>query len=230
MFSFAEWIAVPEEAPLPPRGERRAGSSLWSGTAACFLSRLQAPADSGGALACLHPSPGPGPSEAALGVQPREAADGGGGPGAPLCAKVGAPWAFATAAWCLSQAGKAVFRPPSAGLVLTRPSPGRFHCAAKEPALDHKVALPLADDVQLSVAEYRNRVYEVTPLPTAQRDPEGAFSSALGRSSVAQRAEGRCLSRRGRNFGRGDCDALGFASMQASTTEQSRATFLEFKS
>lgn len=89
MFSSAERIAV-----LPPRGEGRAGSSLWSGTAACFLSRLQAPADSGGALACLHPSPGPGPSEAAPGVQPREAADGGGGPGAPLRAKVRAPWAL----------------------------------------------------------------------------------------------------------------------------------------
>lgn len=196
MFSFAEWTAVPEEAPLPPQGERRAGSSLWSGTAACFLSRLQAPADSGGALACLHPSPGPGPSEAALGVQPREAADGRGGPGAPLCAKVRAPWGFATAVWCLSDGQSCV--PASLGQPCA--SPGRFHCAAKEPALNHSVALPLADDVQLSVAEYRNRVYEVTPPTPAQRDPEGAFSSALGRSLVAQRAEGRRLFRRGRNF------------------------------
>lgn len=102
----------------------------------------------------------------------------------------------------VSQTGKAVFQPPSDGLVLTRPSLGRFHCAAKEPALNRSVTLPLADDVQLSVAEYRNRVYEVTPLPLAQRDPEGAFSSALVRSSMAQRAEGRGVSRRCRNLGR----------------------------
>ncbi|XP_039222997.1 mitogen-activated protein kinase 15-like isoform X1 [Crotalus tigris] len=78
---------------------------------------------------------------------------------------------------------------------LEHPYVQRFHCAAKEPALNHSVTLPLADDVQLSVAEYRNQVYEVTPLPPVQRNPEGSFSSAL-----AQRAEGRRLSRRGRNF------------------------------
>ncbi|KAM6458424.1 mitogen-activated protein kinase 15 isoform 2-T2 [Liasis olivaceus] len=44
---------------------------------------------------------------------------------------------------------------------LEHPYVQRFHCAAKEPALDYSVTLPLADDVQLSVAEYRNRVYEL---------------------------------------------------------------------
>ncbi|XP_026544802.1 mitogen-activated protein kinase 15 isoform X2 [Notechis scutatus] len=44
---------------------------------------------------------------------------------------------------------------------LEHPYMQRFHCAAKEPALDYSVTLPLADDVQLSVAEYRNRVYEL---------------------------------------------------------------------
>ncbi|XP_007445100.2 mitogen-activated protein kinase 15-like, partial [Python bivittatus] len=44
---------------------------------------------------------------------------------------------------------------------LEHPYVQRFHCAAKEPALDYNVTLPLADDVQLSVAEYRNRVYEL---------------------------------------------------------------------
>ncbi|XP_032079124.1 mitogen-activated protein kinase 15 isoform X3 [Thamnophis elegans] len=44
---------------------------------------------------------------------------------------------------------------------LQHPYVQRFHCAAKEPALDYSVTLPLADDVQLSVAEYRNRVYEL---------------------------------------------------------------------
>lgn len=40
----------------------------------------------------------------------------------------------------------------------------RFHCPATEPSLDHDVILPLADDIQLSVAEYRNKLYEVLSL------------------------------------------------------------------
>lgn len=37
----------------------------------------------------------------------------------------------------------------------------RFHCPSREPSLDFDVILPLGDDVQLSVAEYRNKLYEV---------------------------------------------------------------------
>ncbi|XP_073532978.1 mitogen-activated protein kinase 15 isoform X2 [Phyllobates terribilis] len=37
----------------------------------------------------------------------------------------------------------------------------RFHSAAREPALDYDVILPLDDDIQLSVAEYRNKLYEM---------------------------------------------------------------------
>ena len=40
----------------------------------------------------------------------------------------------------------------------------RFHCPAREPSLDYDVILPLADDIQLSVAEYRNKLYEVLSL------------------------------------------------------------------
>lgn len=40
----------------------------------------------------------------------------------------------------------------------------RFHCPAREPSLDYDVILPLGDDVQLSVAEYRNKLYEVLSL------------------------------------------------------------------
>ncbi|XP_009070328.1 PREDICTED: mitogen-activated protein kinase 15-like, partial [Acanthisitta chloris] len=36
-----------------------------------------------------------------------------------------------------------------------------FHCPAREPSLDYDVVLPLGDDVQLSVAEYRNKLYEM---------------------------------------------------------------------
>ncbi|XP_072855677.2 mitogen-activated protein kinase 15 isoform X1 [Pogona vitticeps] len=44
---------------------------------------------------------------------------------------------------------------------LEHPYVQRFHCPSKEPALDHSVVLPLDDDVQLSVAEYRNKLYEM---------------------------------------------------------------------
>uniref|UniRef100_A0A452H5A2 Protein kinase domain-containing protein n=1 Tax=Gopherus agassizii TaxID=38772 RepID=A0A452H5A2_9SAUR len=47
---------------------------------------------------------------------------------------------------------------------LQHPYVKRFHCPAKEPSLDYDVILPLDDDIQLSVAEYRNKLYEVAPL------------------------------------------------------------------
>ncbi|XP_075705567.1 mitogen-activated protein kinase 15 isoform X2 [Rhinoderma darwinii] len=45
--------------------------------------------------------------------------------------------------------------------VLQHPYVRRFHSAAGEPALDYDVILPLDDDIQLSVAEYRNKLYEM---------------------------------------------------------------------
>uniref|UniRef100_A0A5F8G9T4 Mitogen-activated protein kinase 15 n=1 Tax=Monodelphis domestica TaxID=13616 RepID=A0A5F8G9T4_MONDO len=45
---------------------------------------------------------------------------------------------------------------------LRHPYVKRFHCPAKEPALDYEVTLPVDDGVQLSVMEYRNRLYRVT--------------------------------------------------------------------
>ncbi|XP_039382550.1 mitogen-activated protein kinase 15 isoform X2 [Mauremys reevesii] len=44
---------------------------------------------------------------------------------------------------------------------LQHPYVKRFHCPAKEPSLDYDVILPLDDDIQLSVAEYRNKLYEM---------------------------------------------------------------------
>ncbi|NWH77244.1 MK15 kinase, partial [Piaya cayana] len=44
---------------------------------------------------------------------------------------------------------------------LQHPYVRRFHCPAREPSLDYDVVLPLSDDVQLSVAEYRNKLYEI---------------------------------------------------------------------
>ncbi|XP_053103372.1 mitogen-activated protein kinase 15 isoform X3 [Hemicordylus capensis] len=57
-----------------------------------------------------------------------------------------------------------VFNPEkrlSAEEALEHPYVRRFHCPAKEPALDYTVTLPLDDNVQLSVAEYRNQLYEM---------------------------------------------------------------------
>ncbi|NXD99772.1 MK15 kinase, partial [Chaetorhynchus papuensis] len=44
---------------------------------------------------------------------------------------------------------------------LRHPYVKRFHCPSREPSLDFDVILPLGDDVQLSVAEYRNKLYEM---------------------------------------------------------------------
>ncbi|XP_077207350.1 mitogen-activated protein kinase 15 isoform X2 [Paroedura picta] len=44
---------------------------------------------------------------------------------------------------------------------LKHPYVQRFHCPTKEPDLDYNVILPLDDDLQLSVAEYRNKLYEI---------------------------------------------------------------------
>ncbi|XP_028591674.2 mitogen-activated protein kinase 15 isoform X2 [Podarcis muralis] len=57
-----------------------------------------------------------------------------------------------------------VFNPEkrlTAEQALEHPYVQRFHCPSKEPALDYSVVLPLDDDVQLSVAEYRNKLYEM---------------------------------------------------------------------
>ncbi|NXC75102.1 MK15 kinase, partial [Anhinga anhinga] len=44
---------------------------------------------------------------------------------------------------------------------LQHPYVKRFHCPAREPSLDYDVILPLGDDIQLSVSEYRNKLYEM---------------------------------------------------------------------
>ncbi|NXP74124.1 MK15 kinase, partial [Ramphastos sulfuratus] len=57
-----------------------------------------------------------------------------------------------------------VFNPEkrlTAEQALQHPYVRRFHCPAREPSLDSDVILPLGDAVQLSVAEYRNKLYEM---------------------------------------------------------------------
>ncbi|KAM3909881.1 mitogen-activated protein kinase 15-like [Leptodactylus fuscus] len=57
-----------------------------------------------------------------------------------------------------------VFNPDkrlTADAALEHPYVRRFHSVAREPALDYDVILPLDDDIQLSVAEYRNKLYEM---------------------------------------------------------------------
>lgn len=40
----------------------------------------------------------------------------------------------------------------------------RFHCEASEPVLGHEVMPPLRDDVQLSVDDYRSKLYELMSM------------------------------------------------------------------
>uniref|UniRef100_A0A8C6NZ59 Mitogen-activated protein kinase 15 n=1 Tax=Nothobranchius furzeri TaxID=105023 RepID=A0A8C6NZ59_NOTFU len=70
-----------------------------------------------------------------------------------------------------------VFNPDkrlTADQALQHPYVARFHNPAKEPALNYDVVLPVDDDVQLSVGQYRNKLYEVRN------------SSAAGRKAAAQ--------------------------------------------
>ncbi|KAI3358590.1 hypothetical protein L3Q82_014997 [Scortum barcoo] len=60
--------------------------------------------------------------------------------------------------------GLLVFNPDkrlSAEQALQHPYVARFHNPAKEPALNYDVVLPVDDDVQLSVVQYRNKLYEM---------------------------------------------------------------------
>ncbi|NXU63841.1 MK15 kinase, partial [Horornis vulcanius] len=55
---------------------------------------------------------------------------------------------------------------------LQHPYVSRFHCPSREPSLDFDVILPLGDDVQLSVAEYRNKLYEIILEKKSKRLPK----------------------------------------------------------
>lgn len=60
--------------------------------------------------------------------------------------------------------GLLIFNPDkrlTADQALQHPYVARFHKPAKEPALNHDVVLPVDDDVQLSVVQYRNKLYEM---------------------------------------------------------------------
>ncbi|XP_047460168.1 mitogen-activated protein kinase 15 isoform X2 [Mugil cephalus] len=60
--------------------------------------------------------------------------------------------------------GLLVFNPDkrlTAEQALKHPYVARFHNPAKEPALNYDVVLPVDDDVQLSVVQYRNKLYEM---------------------------------------------------------------------
>uniref|UniRef100_A0A8C5DLB3 Mitogen-activated protein kinase 15 n=1 Tax=Gouania willdenowi TaxID=441366 RepID=A0A8C5DLB3_GOUWI len=59
--------------------------------------------------------------------------------------------------------GLLVFNPDkrlTAEQALQHPYVARFHNPAKEPAIDFDVVLPVDDDVQLSVVQYRNKLYK----------------------------------------------------------------------
>ncbi|KAM4631369.1 mitogen-activated protein kinase 15 [Polymixia lowei] len=78
---------------------------------------------------------------------------------------------------------------------LQHPYVARFHNPAKEPALDYDVVLPVDDDVQLSVVQYRNKLYEMIlekrtnpwmprPIQPKPRERTGSESSGSGSGSA----------------------------------------------
>uniref|UniRef100_A0A4W4GAI4 Mitogen-activated protein kinase 15 n=1 Tax=Electrophorus electricus TaxID=8005 RepID=A0A4W4GAI4_ELEEL len=65
-----------------------------------------------------------------------------------------------------------VFNPDNrltAEQALQHPYVAKFHNPASEPSLDYDVVLPVDDDVQLSVAQYRNKLYELILEKRANR-------------------------------------------------------------
>ncbi|KAL7829657.1 hypothetical protein AOLI_G00305420 [Acnodon oligacanthus] len=68
-----------------------------------------------------------------------------------------------------------VFNPDkrlTAEQALQHPYVAKFHNPAREPSLDYDVILPVDDDVQLSVAQYRNKLYEMILEKRATRQME----------------------------------------------------------
>uniref|UniRef100_A0A3Q4H0N3 Mitogen-activated protein kinase 15 n=1 Tax=Neolamprologus brichardi TaxID=32507 RepID=A0A3Q4H0N3_NEOBR len=67
--------------------------------------------------------------------------------------------------------GFLVFNPDkrlTAEQALQHPYLARFHNPAKEPTLNYDVVLPVDDDIQLSVVQYRNKLYEMVMMKENQ--------------------------------------------------------------
>ncbi|NWV31882.1 MK15 kinase, partial [Grantiella picta] len=67
---------------------------------------------------------------------------------------------------------------------LQHPYVSRFHCPAREPSLDYDVILPLGDDVQLSVAEYRNKLYEMILEKKSKSKEQGEVKEQGQRETI----------------------------------------------
>uniref|UniRef100_A0A1A7Y1V9 Mitogen-activated protein kinase 15 n=2 Tax=Iconisemion striatum TaxID=60296 RepID=A0A1A7Y1V9_9TELE len=85
-----------------------------------------------------------------------------------------------------------VFNPDkrlTAEQALQHPYVARFHNPAKEPALNYDVVLPVDDDVQLSVGQYRNKLYEMilerrTHHGTLRPPKDGVGVGSQGKTSM----------------------------------------------
>uniref|UniRef100_A0A6Q2WX38 Mitogen-activated protein kinase 15 n=1 Tax=Esox lucius TaxID=8010 RepID=A0A6Q2WX38_ESOLU len=89
-----------------------------------------------------------------------------------------------------------VFNPDkrlTAEQALQHPYVSKFHNPAKEPALDYDVILPVDDDVQLSVVQYRNKLYENQRSQSQTQDarpPPPRFSKKVFQSNANVAAAG----------------------------------------
>ncbi|XP_026204157.1 mitogen-activated protein kinase 15 [Anabas testudineus] len=91
--------------------------------------------------------------------------------------------------------GLLVFNPDkrlSAEQALQHPYVARFHNPLKEPALNYDVVLPVDDDVQLSVVQYRNKLYEMILQSRTNQGMlrlDGGFVSSREKPSVKEKGE-----------------------------------------
>ena len=62
----------------------------------------------------------------------------------------------------------------------------RFHSEANEPVLGHAVMPPLRDDVQLSVDDYRNKLYELMASGTKSQNRHNKLNRNIRYFSISK--------------------------------------------
>ncbi|KAL2080321.1 hypothetical protein ACEWY4_024114 [Coilia grayii] len=97
---------------------------------------------------------------------------------------------------------------------LKHPYVARFHNLAKEPGLDYDVILPVDDDIQLSVTQYRNKLYEMISERRCGGWAQKRWHRRRRKGEEEQRGQTR---RRSLSGARGDCTDGGPPNGTAST-------------
>ncbi|KAG5264638.1 hypothetical protein AALO_G00256380 [Alosa alosa] len=102
---------------------------------------------------------------------------------------------------------------------LQHPYVSRFHNPAKEPGLDYDVILPVDDDVQLSVTQYRNKLYEMIT--------EKRYSGWVQKRWHRRKEEEQKGQTKGSSGSRGDCSENALAKSNGTSSIPKEAAKVE---